>query len=282
VSELLKSLRSDLLDRRVLPLVVVLGLAFAGALVYAVLSGASSAKPVAAASPVTPPAPRGAALAVAQAPANPHAAVSETTEGGRYRHREGSHDPFTPLPLPRTRTARTVARATSAATSPASKSTPASSSPSSSGGAGTTPSTPAPAPAAPKPKTVHRIVETASVLFGPAPTTPGQLSQLTPYATVKQGEPLPSADDPVLVFKGLGPDNKSALFTFAREVFPKGPATCQPSASQCESILLPLGGVEELSILEPSGQTVVYELKLEGTDRHSLIARIARRHRGHR
>ncbi len=274
MSELLKSLRSDLLDRRVLPIVALLGLALAGALAYAVLSGASSAKPVAAAGPVTPPTPRGATLAVAQAPANPNAAVSETTEGGRYRHREGSHDPFTPLPSLRTRTTRTAAKSASAAPS-SERSTPASS-----GGAGTTPSTPAPAPA-PKLKTVHHIVETVSVLFGPAPTTPGQLSQLTPYATVKQGEPLPSADNPVLVFKSLGSDNKSALFTFAREVIPKGPATCKPSASQCESILLPLGGAEELSILEPSGQTVVYELVLEGTSRHSVIARIARHHHAH-
>jgi hypothetical protein len=273
VSELLKSLRSDILDRRVLPIVVLLGLALAGALAYAVLSGASSAKPVAAASPVTPPAPRGATLAVAQAPANPHAAVSETTEGGRYRHREGSHNPFTQFASPKTPTT-SAAKSASPAPSPESKPTPASS-----GGAGTTPAPPAPAP---KPKTVHHIVETVSVLFGPAPTTPGQLSQLTPYATVKQGEPLPSAEDPVLVFKSLGPDNKSALFTFAREVIPKGPATCKPSASQCESILLPLGGAEELSILEPSGQTVVYELVLEGTSRHSVTARIARHHHAHR
>ncbi len=273
MNQLLQSLRSDLLDRRVLPIVVLLGLALAGALAYAVLSGASSAKPVAAASPVTPP-PHGPALAVAQAPANPHAAVSETTEGGRYRHREGSHDPFRQFPAPKTLTTSTVAQPASPAPSPESKSTPASS-----GGAGTTPSTLAPAP---KPKTVHHIVETASVLFGPAPTTPGQLSQLTPYATVKRGEPLPSADDPVVVFKSLGSDNKSALFTFTREVIPKGPATCKPSASQCESILLPLGGAEELSILEPSGQTVVYELVLEGTSRHSVTARIARHHRAHR
>jgi hypothetical protein len=276
VSGLLQSLRTDLLDRRVLPIVIALGLAFAGAIAYAVLSGASSAKPVAAGSTVTPPVPRGAALAVAQAPANPHAAVSETTEGGRYRHREGAHNPFAPLPSPKTPTTSTATQPTSPAPSPESKSTPASSSPSSSGGAGTTPSTPAPAH---KRKTVHHVVETVSALFGPAPTTPGQLSQLTPYATVKQGEPLPSAENPVVVFKSLGSDNKSALFTFAREVIPKGPATCKPSTSQCESILLPLGGAEELSILEPTGQTVVYELVLEGTSRHSVVARIARHHR---
>jgi hypothetical protein len=276
VSGLLQSLRSDLLDRRVLPIIIALGLALAGAVAYAVLSGAGSAKPVAAASTVTPPAAQGAALAVAQAPANPHAAVSETTEGGRYRHREGSHNPFAQFPAPKTPTTSTAAQSASPASSPESKSTPASSSPSPSGGVGTTPSTPAPVH---KRKTVRHVLETVSVLFGPAPTTPGQLSQLTPYATVKQAEPLPSASNPVVVFKSLGSDNKSAVFTFVREVIPKGPATCQPSTSQCESILLPLGDAEELSILEPTGQTVVYELVLEGTSRHSVTARIARHHR---
>ena len=49
-----------------------------------------------------------------------------------------------------------------------------------------------PAPKKQKPKTVYVV----SVLFGVLPTTPAQLSQLTPYADLKRLQPLPSARKP--------------------------------------------------------------------------------------
>ena len=107
MSEILRSLKSDLLDRRLLPIVVALCLALAGAVAYVVLDGGGErtgpdalgrGRAGAAPSPVS----HGPNLAVSEAHANPHVAVAETTEGARYRHKPGSHDPFTPLPSPKT------------------------------------------------------------------------------------------------------------------------------------------------------------------------------------
>jgi hypothetical protein len=288
MSEILQSLKSDLLDRRLLPILLLLGVALAGAVAYTVLAGGGSAQPVAAAVAVRPPGTQGPSLSVQQAAANPNAAVAETTEGARYQHKAGAHNPFTPLPAPKEKTATTsssssqpTSSSSSSSSSPSPASKPSSSTPSSSGG-GTTPAQPAPH----KPKVVHRFIASVSVLFGPAPTTPGQLSQLPPYAAVKRGEALPSTSNPLLVFKNISSDHKSAIFTLSREAILKGTAACLPDASQCEAIDLQIGQSEELSYLEPSGQTVTYELVRQAVAWHEETATIARvhhrRHHHHR
>jgi hypothetical protein len=279
MNEILQSLKSDLLDRRLLPVVLLLAAALAGAIAYVVLAGGGSAKPVAAvvaAAPGAGGAPvKGPPLAVSEATANPHAAVAETTEGARYQHKSGSHNPFTPLPSPKLKTTTSSGSSSTTSSSPSSSAPETKSSPTTpSSGGGTTPAKPTPA----KPKVVKKFVATISVLFGPAPTIPGQLSQLTPYAAVKPGEPLPNASNPLIVFKNIGSSRKSAIFTLNREAILKGGATCLPTASQCESIDLPIGQAEELSYLEPTGQTVTYELVLEGVKWREETATISRRH----
>jgi hypothetical protein len=279
MTELLRSLRADLSDRRMLPILVALGLALAGALAYAVLGGGSSAKPLATAGLPAPSIVKGPSLPVSQAPANPNAAVAETTEGVRYQRRAGSHNPFVPLASPKSQTSTTSASTAAKASSGPKPSASSGGSGTGSSGSSTAPIQPQPKP---KPKVTHKSVATASLLFGPAPTVPGQLSQLIPYASVKQGEPLPSAANQLITFKSVvknaGAAHKSAIFALDREAILKGPATCLPSPSQCESIELELGGTEELSYLEPTEQTVTYELVLEGVDVREVTARIARRH----
>jgi hypothetical protein len=290
MSEILQSLKSDLLDRRLLPVLLLLGAALAGAVAYAVLAGGSSAKPVA--TLTLPPGAGGApvngpTLPVQQVAASPNAAAAETTDGARYQHKPGAHNPFIPLASPKAKTAaassasssKTPASSPSPASSPAGKSGSSTPSSSSSGG-GTTPSQPAPR----KPKAVHKLIVEVGVLFGPAPTVPGQLSQLTPYASVKRLEPLPSTTTPLIVFQGLASDKKSAIFALSREAILKGEASCLPNAFQCESIELKAGQAEELSFLnEASGQTAAYELVLQSIAWHetttTTTARIARRHR---
>jgi hypothetical protein len=284
MSAILRSLKSDLLDRRLLPILLVLCLALAGAVAYVVLgsggsSSSSSSSPVAASAPSPAPVSKGPSLAVAQAPTNPNAALAETTDGVRYRHKAGSHNPFTPLASPKAPAASASTSANSSASSSGSSSSgspsSSSSSPTSSGGSSTPsqPSTPAPH----KPKVVHKLVAVVGVLFGLAPTTPGQLSQLTPYSAVKRLEPLPSASNALVVFEGVSSNRKSAVFTLAREAILKGSATCMPSASQCEAIDLGLGQAEELSYLEPNGLTVTYELALEAIAWHEVTYATAAR-----
>jgi hypothetical protein len=259
MNEFFASLRSDLLDRRLLPFLVLLALAFAGAVAYAVLGGSSSSSsssvPSASLGPAVAPSGSGPALPLSEAPANPHAAVSETTEGARFQHRGGSRDPFSRLP-----------GSSPAPTAPA-PSTPAGSAPESKSGSSPSSGSETPAPA-PKPKVVYKLVPTVSVLFGLAPTTPGQLSQLTPYASVKQKEILPASSNPLIVFLGVGPTRKTAIFALSRETIPKGPAACLPSATQCEAIELSPEQPEELSYLESNGTVVTWELVLKGVAMH--------------
>jgi hypothetical protein len=267
MNEFIASLKSDLLDRRLLPFLVLLALAFAGAVAYVVLGGgassSSSSVPSAALGPAAAPPGGGPALPVSEAPPSPHAAVSETTEGARFQHRGGSHNPFTLLPG--SGPAKEAAAAAAPSSSGAAESKTGAS-PSSGSGSGSTP------PPAPKPKVAHKLVPTVSVLFGLVPTTPEQLSQLTPYASVKQKEILPASSNPLIVFLGVGPTRKTAIFTLARETIPKGPALCLPSATQCEAIELAPEQSEELSYLEPNGTVVTWDLVLKGVTMHQVAA----------
>ncbi len=288
MSEILQSLKSDLLDRRLLPIVVALCLALAGAVAYVVLDGGGSSAPgpppsAASGGPTPSPVSHGPNLAVSEAKANPHVAVSETTEGARYRHKPGSHDPFTPLPSPKTASEATAKSTTSSVSSPSTSSSSTSvekSSPSSTntGGATTTPSTPVkPAPKKQKPKIVYAV----SVQFGVMATTPGAVSQLTPYTDLKRLEALPSAQETRLTFSGARGNGKGAVFALSREAILKGQGTCIPSAEQCEAIDLEAGQSEELTYLEPDGQSVPYELKIVSITKESSTASAASVHHHH-
>jgi hypothetical protein len=259
----LQSLRSDLLDRRFLPVLALLGVALVAALAFAVLGGGSSTSstpPVTGASTgVTGPA---GAVAISQAPAA-NEAVAETTNGA-HPHAGAPRNPFTPLPS-------TKAKSAAVASSSSSKATPASSSGSSSShpsGSSTSsgaasPSTPAkPSPPKPKPKPAQKVYK-VDVLFGAAPVgTPPQNIPLTAFDNLTRLSPLAVNGEAPLVFTGVTIGGASAIFTVVREVFLHGPAVCYPSASQCQAIQLAPGQSEELEYTLPSGQTLVYRLQL--------------------
>ncbi len=284
MNEILKSLKSDLLDRRMLPLVVLLVAAVVGAVAYTALAGKGSSNTPAAAAivPVTPPT-KGPTLAVQQAPANPNAVLAETTDGKRYQHGPGKHNPFTPLPG----AVKTEVKTT--ASTPASASTPSTESKSSAstGGSSTTPTQPTEPtkPAAPKSKPKPKPAYIVKLEFGPLPTTPGTPVQLVPYE-LRARKQLPSASDPRIIFTGVHGSPFEALFALTTEVIPKptSQGICVPSTSQCESIELSPGKSEQLEYLEPTGQSVVYELKVISIARPeggATAARIARRHHHH-
>ncbi len=286
MTEFLSSLKADLLDRRMLPLLALLGVAVVAAIAYVVLSGSggSSSTPAAALAPVSP-SPSGSSTPVTQASANPNAAVAETTEGKRYQHHSGGHNPFTPLKSAKTASASSssgsssgpssVAKSAASSSSPSTES-PSGSGPSGAGAGGATPEKPAeptpPKPQPRKPKTVY----TVDVLYGVAPTVPGQISQLTPFTDLKRLQPLPSAQAPRLVYAGVN-SKEDALFTLAGEAILTGQGTCVPRPTQCEAIALAEGQSEEFGYLEESGQTVVYELKVVSISKHKASAAKAAR-----
>jgi hypothetical protein len=253
MSEFFNSVKADLLDRRMLPLVAVVAVVLVAAVGYVVFSGGSSSTTrVVAVS--TGPAP---VAGLATSPATHEEAVAETTNGTSVQHGGKAHNPFTPLPEPK---AKTAASSTSAVSSTsATSSGSSSSSGSTTKGSGESAPAPAPKPATPsKPRTVYHV----AVLFGlvPAGATP-QTVQLTPYENLKLLTPLPSTS-PLIVFRGVTTGGKSATFTLVGEAILHGDGACLPSTSQCQAVDLHAGQAEQLEYLQPDGQIVTYELRV--------------------
>ena len=265
MSDFLSSVKADLADRRLLPLVVLVGLGLVAALAYAVLGGGSSAAVPTSALGGGSATPAGVAISQT----TPEKAVAETT-GGASQQRSGAvRNPFTPLAEPQAKkAASTATTSTTSKAAPAASPSPSTSSSSagsgtgsskgSGGPGGTTPATPSKPSTPAKPKTVYHV----AVLFGalPAPATP-QTAQLTPFENLKLLTPLPSDKQPLIIFRGTV-GGKSATFTLVSEAILHGPGACLPSTTQCEAIDLREGQAEQLEYLSPTGQSVVYELRI--------------------
>ncbi|MGD1059392.1 MAG: hypothetical protein ABR992_18495 [Solirubrobacteraceae bacterium] len=253
MTDFLSSIKADLLDRRILPLVAVVVVALVAAIAYAELGGGSST-PASTASVATP-AVASSGLAISQT--SPENAVAEVTSGASTQHHGTARNPFTPLPEPKAKAAATST--TSASSTTSSSTTTAAGSGTSSSSAGstsTTPSTPS-SPATPsKPKTVYHV----AVLFGQLPLS--ATSQLTPYENLKLLTPLPSSNQALIVFRGVTAGGKSATFTLIGAAILHGEGACLPSATQCEAIDLRSGQAEQLEYLSSADEVVSYELKV--------------------
>jgi hypothetical protein len=268
----LKAVKADLLDRRMLPLLIVLGAAFVGAVAYAALGGGSTtATPTAATA--TAGTPSAAGIAISQPSAGTDQAVAETTSGAPHQRGGLARDPFRPLP---SAPLKTPASTSSSAGSSSKTSGSSTSTPSSTGSGGTSPA-PASPPAQPaKPKPPAPVYNVA-VQFGPAPVgTPPQGPPLTSYAKLKRLTLLPSSKQPLVVFMGVTAGGKSATFTIVGETIIKGSGACIPNASQCEAIDLKPGQAEQLEYLPPSGPAVIYELKVVKISRAKATTASAR------
>ena len=119
----LSSLRSDLLDRRVRVVLIVLLAALVAGLVYALTGGSGSAPaPPSSFPPISAPAPGIAAVA---ATPSPKLAVAETTSGASKQRGGPVRDPFAPLPGAVTVTASTSSSASKSSGSGSSSSSKA-------------------------------------------------------------------------------------------------------------------------------------------------------------
>ncbi len=252
MTDFLNALKTDLSDRRLLPFVALVGVALLAAVGYVIVGGGSSGSstPTATVAPVTASAPPSKLATVTQASTEKPAA--ETTEGTNAQHRGVARDPFVGLPVKTSKATAATTPSTSTGSTPKSgESTPKT------GGstpAPTKPSTPA------KPKTVYRV----AVMFGTIPPgTDPQAATLTPYVNLKLLTPLPSAAQPLLVYRGVTSGGHSATFTLVGEAILRGSASCLPNASQCEAIDVKPGQSEQLEYLPPTGgPAVLYELRV--------------------
>jgi hypothetical protein len=270
MSDFLTAVKADLVDRRLLPFLVLLGVALAAALGYAVLGGGGSSAPTPA-NPTAPAAGGPASIAVRPAQANPDRPVAETTSGSPQQHAGASRNPFTPLPGAKATTSAASASPSSSAsgataptTSGSSTTSTKSSSPSSSTGSGGTSPSSAPKSSSPaKPHPVARPLYQVDVGFGIAvPGTLPRSAQLTHYENLKSKQALPSTKQPLLVFTSVTKGGKSATFTLVAKAIPRGSAACLPSPSRCEAINLKTGQTEELEYLSPNGTATTYQLRV--------------------
>ena len=279
VSDFFASLKEDLLGKRMLPVLVVLGVALVAAVGYAVLGGGSSAAPT----PVTASAPAGASaavgdIAVSQAPANPNQPVSETTEGTSKQHHGVAHDPFTPLPAAKTASSASTKSSTTSSASSPSTTPSAGSTPSAPSSGGTTPTTPKETtPAKPKVYVHYHVTAQFGVVPVVAEGAPAQPAQLKTYKDMALDEPLPGKANPQLVYLGVVlRTGKEALFGLTGAAILHGSGSCQPSATQCQAVDLQVGQSETLEVVEADGSTVTYELKLVSIGKTTSTASTAR------
>jgi hypothetical protein len=265
----LESLKSDLLDRRMIPVVGLLVVLLIAAVAYAVLGGSSSTPATSATSPVTPVA-KTPGIAVSQVKTTAVTANAETTSGTSQQTGGSSRNPFTALPSVKRENAAAAAAASAAkAASGASSSGSSESSASSSSGSSTTGgSTSSPAgetaPHAPTKPKAKQTTYDVSVLFGTttSPGAPPDTSTLTPFNDLTREQPLPSDSQPLVVFRGVLAGGKSATFTLVGEAILRGQAKCLPSTSQCQAIDLQPGQTEELEYFPIGAPAVVYVLQV--------------------
>jgi len=262
------ALNSDLFDRRLTPVLALLGAALLAAIVYAMIGGGSSSPAPAASTPVAVPKTSGIAVTAA---AVTKTSVAETTSGAAEQTVGGAtRNPFKPLPgVQSATTAATSASASGSAASGASSgsgasgesSSGSSSEGSSSGGSGSETNSQSGGTQqekkASKPSKAYKV----SILFGTAPAgTPVLSAGLTSYEDLRRQQPLPSSTQPLIVFRGVVAGGKSATFTLVGEAILRGSAACLPSASQCQAIDLKEGDTEELEYVPLGGTSITYEL----------------------
>jgi hypothetical protein len=262
MNEFVGAIKSDLLDRRMLPLLVALGVALLAAVGYAVLGGSSgSSEP-----PAPTPVPRTIGISVGEAPANPNQPVAETTNGAPVQNAGKARNPFAPLVAAKAVTATSSAKSTSSAAS--SSSAPATGKAGSGSSSSGEPSGSAQPSKPVQPTTriiIHFHVEAQFGVLPPAPA-PGIAPTpptLTTYKNMTIDQALPSKQNAQLVFLGVVlPGGKTAVFAVTGEPILHGNAKCLPSATQCEGIELNPGQSETLETVDANNNVVTYELKL--------------------
>ena len=97
MNDFFDSLKSDLLDRRLIPVLGLLAVVLIAAIAYAVLGGSSATAPNTASAPVTPVA-KVPGIAVSEVKTADVTAGAETTSGSPQQTGGPSRNPFAPMP----------------------------------------------------------------------------------------------------------------------------------------------------------------------------------------
>jgi len=280
MNDFLEAIKSDLLDRRLRPLLALVGVALLGAIAFAAFGGGSGpSSPAAPASPV-PAAAEASGVTIHEANTQTRQPVAETTNGVAQQIGGRTRDPFAAVPGVRTAAPSGGSGASGSSSGKASKTgtSGAKTEPNTKSGATQAPSTGNEKPSQEAKKPAKRqTVYSVTAKFGPtAAGTPPASAVLTPYEDLKRQQPLPSATQPLVVFRGVTAGGKSATFTLVGEAILRGEGACQPDASQCLAIDLKPGQFEELEYVPPGGTAIVYQLQVVKIDASKASAAAAR------
>jgi hypothetical protein len=120
-------------------------------------------------------------------------------------------------------------------------------------GAGSAPPVSSPTP---QPKPREYALHELTVRFGDA-TTGGE------RRTLERLQPLPSAEEPVLIYLGVLRDGKTAVFLVDHAVHAIGDGKCVPFPEQCETIRVRAGETEFFDVVDDTGKvSAQYQLDL--------------------
>lgn len=282
MSDLFTSLKSDLSSRRMLPLLGLAALALVGALAYVALAGKSGSSTPGAPLATTGHVAQVPGPAVSSAPANPNAAVSETTVGTHYQHGGKMRDPFAALKgkshAPATTKSSVGSSGTSSASntsSPSGGSSPTTSgntgAPVNPGGTSTQPSESSPSTPSGTAVTLYHVDVSLQRLSEEGKP----VGQPQTFTDVTTKQPLPSKSramvEPLVV---IGEAQRVA-FLLTSEAILHGSARCWPNGGDCEVIELKAGESEELQYLQPSGSVVAYRLSVTSIQKIGQTANTA-------
>jgi hypothetical protein len=253
----LKNVLSDLVEKRLWPVAIALVAALVA--VPIVLGGSSPTS----ATPATDLATSTNGLANHRDVAREQVVSLEEQASGKIERSGKVRDPFVQHHQPKP--VKVVVAKTPAAA-------PSSTSTSSTGGTGdsSTPTTTTPPTTPAKPKTdaspsvnAYRV----SLSFGEVGTE-------KKYDNVARLTPLPSSDNPFFVYLGIeGDDTKSAVFLITADAVPNGDGTCQPSADDCQQIVMHAGDTEFFDLQSGTAGVVQYELDLKSIKKYTAASK---------
>ena len=261
----LETVWRPLVQRRLLPVAVLL----IAALVAIPVVLAKDSEPVAPAAPA-PVAAGDEALTAAAPTGEP--VVSLVTDGERTKRRRvlgARKNPFEPARAPRATPTRETVTTAQQAQAPAGETPAGTGGSAPAGGTGGTPTVPTPLAtgAPPEPPKPSYELYSLTVRFGDSSAE--SLEKLN-LARLK---PLPSAEDPILVYLGIRRNGETAVFMVDANVVPRGDGTCRPSPADCETIHLREGHTELFDVTDAAGTvTAQYQLDLLDVKRRTTAS----------
>ncbi|MEI2702044.1 MAG: hypothetical protein V9E83_06540 [Baekduia sp.] len=90
----------------------------------------------------------------------------------------------------------------------------------------------------------------------------GQTGSVKRYSNITKLTPLPSEDNPLFVYQGVNTDGDAAVFLISTEAVPSGDGKCEPAGNDCQKLTIKKDQVEYFDVPSGTGGITQYELKI--------------------